>query len=179
MNRNFGFHPAGPSPGQKGELSTGSGRTPETQNSLFPRGDAQISVDSTVKLERRGSSVSLGLPEIPRRDHSAGWKPLSPGQSDISGIYGRSGEGSSTTSPLPPKSPGDIVPPQTKHALPKAQRAGRSGGPVQPTRGATRFHHHPHVWESHKAEIEEIYMHQNKSLKQLMDIMKDKGFKAT
>lgn len=180
MNRNFDFHPAGPSSGLKGKVPIGSEGIPETKTSLVPFCDAQFSADNNVKLERRSSSISLGLQDIPGRDLSAGCKPLNPGQSGVSGIYGRSEEGTSAASPLPLESPGAIiVPQQAKHALPKAQRAGRSEGPVQPTRGATRFHHHPHVWESHKAEIEDIYMHQNKSLKQLMDVMKDKGFKAT
>ncbi|KAH7039746.1 uncharacterized protein B0I36DRAFT_357141 [Microdochium trichocladiopsis] len=43
----------------------------------------------------------------------------------------------------------------------------------------TRHHHHPDVWESHKLLIREIYINENKPLKELMAIMREKGFKAT
>ncbi|KAK7752870.1 hypothetical protein SLS62_005212 [Diatrype stigma] len=168
---------------------------------------SQIEYDTGISVkyeyERRGSSASVGPEDVTVRHNPSmtGWNPISPQQSDASGI----GE-TTSVSPLPSQRPGSVVVPVPKpsienrgrqqhqdqqhgqHAGPKARQragAGRSAGPssARPGKGgrsATRFHHHPQVWESHKAEIEEIYMKQNKSLKQLMDIMKDKnGFKAT
>ncbi|KAI2616506.1 hypothetical protein GGR54DRAFT_227730 [Hypoxylon sp. NC1633] len=43
----------------------------------------------------------------------------------------------------------------------------------------TRHHLQPEVWEHYKEEIHELYIEQNMSLNELMEIMQDKGFKAT
>lgn len=187
MNNDAGLHSAG----QKRDFPiVGPGQTP-VPNIPAP---GQIQYDATgiaVKFERCGSSASLKLQDAIISNPSAKWKPLSPDQSDGSASTCER----SSVSPLAPESPANITVPgpsagdrgqQQQHAaLPKGQqRAGRSGGSgsAQPGKGRTaaRFHHHPQVWESHKAQIEEIYMNENKSLRQLMDIMKDtKDFKAT
>ncbi|KXJ91771.1 hypothetical protein Micbo1qcDRAFT_161792 [Microdochium bolleyi] len=44
---------------------------------------------------------------------------------------------------------------------------------------ATRHHHHPDVWEAHKVQIREIYINENKPLKELIAIMREQGFRAT
>ena len=186
MSRSSDYHSAGLHPGQEHDVPDGSGRTPETQASYISPGDIGSSSDVTVKLERRDSSVGLGPRNAPIQENSTSWKPVSPDQSDISGVQGQPGDGKCSTSPsahesvTPPKTTADHGQKenQPEHVSPKAQRAGRPGGSAQP-RGSTRFHHHPHVWDELKPEIERIYMHENKSLKQLIDVMKDKGFKAT
>lgn len=56
---------------------------------------------------------------------------------------------------------------------PASSPSDGGGGP------GTRHHHHPDVWESHKVLIREIYINDNKPLKELMAVLREKGFKAT
>ncbi|OTB19627.1 hypothetical protein K445DRAFT_147118 [Daldinia sp. EC12] len=51
--------------------------------------------------------------------------------------------------------------------------------PVQYNKAPTRHHLQPEIWELYKEEIHELYIEENKSLNELMDIMQAKGFKAT
>ncbi|RYP79498.1 hypothetical protein DL770_006637 [Monosporascus sp. CRB-9-2] len=174
MNGNFHLHLAEQDPGQERGPSTRSGCIREWYGPNPISGEPRYDMDSAVKFERRGSSASLGPQEM-IADHSLGpWKPPSPGTSDVGGDR----RGSSTTSASPFPSDHSVVP-QLDAENHSQGLARRAAGPAQPTRSAARFHHHPQVWESHKAEIEEIYMKQNKSLKELIAIMKEKGFKAT
>ncbi|KAL7628334.1 hypothetical protein AAE478_002535 [Parahypoxylon ruwenzoriense] len=55
----------------------------------------------------------------------------------------------------------------------------QSAKPAQCGEKPTRHHLRPEVWERHREEIRELYIEQNKSLNELMEIMNDKGFKAT
>ncbi|KAI1415612.1 hypothetical protein F5Y13DRAFT_156416 [Hypoxylon sp. FL1857] len=46
-------------------------------------------------------------------------------------------------------------------------------------KGTARHHLQPEVWERHKEEIHELYIEQNKSLNELIEVMEEKGLKAT
>ncbi|KAI8956985.1 hypothetical protein F5Y11DRAFT_119740 [Daldinia sp. FL1419] len=50
---------------------------------------------------------------------------------------------------------------------------------VQYSKTPTRHHLQPELWELYKEEIHELYIEENKSLNELMDIMQAKGFRAT
>ncbi|KAI1776762.1 hypothetical protein F4818DRAFT_411781 [Hypoxylon cercidicola] len=55
----------------------------------------------------------------------------------------------------------------------------QSTKPAQWNKNPTRHHLQPEVWERYKEEIHEIYIDQNRSLSDLMELMQDKGFIAT
>ncbi|KAF3062415.1 hypothetical protein GL218_03835 [Daldinia childiae] len=57
--------------------------------------------------------------------------------------------------------------------------AVRPAKPVQYSKIPTRHHLQPEIWERYKEEIHELYIEENKSLNELMDIMQAKGFGAT
>ncbi|KAI0899443.1 hypothetical protein F4806DRAFT_492433 [Annulohypoxylon nitens] len=54
-----------------------------------------------------------------------------------------------------------------------------SPGLTQGDKVAKRHHLLPEVWERHKEEIHELYIEQNKSLIELMELMEKKGIEAT
>ncbi|KAI1763605.1 hypothetical protein GGR53DRAFT_531361 [Hypoxylon sp. FL1150] len=51
--------------------------------------------------------------------------------------------------------------------------------PAQRKKNPTRHHLQPEIWECYKEQIHEIYIEQNRSLSDLMELMQDKGFTAT
>ncbi len=181
MKNGSDFYTAGLNSGQKRILPTGSGHISEEYNLSVSAGNPECETDTILKPEQRSSSPSLSPREIVVHSPSAGWKSVSPNESN--------GEGSCDSTgvpPLPLERSGNTAVSRSiagdgaqKDAQPAGPNAGRSAESAKRVRGMTRFHHHPRVWESHKAKIEEIYMKQNKSLKQLIDIMVDEGFKAT
>ncbi|KAI1650317.1 uncharacterized protein F4817DRAFT_368465 [Daldinia loculata] len=57
--------------------------------------------------------------------------------------------------------------------------AVRPAKPVQYSKIPTRHHLQPEIWERYKEEIHELYIEENKSLNELMEIMQAKGFGAT
>lgn len=62
---------------------------------------------------------------------------------------------------------------------PASSTAIQSAESVLCNRNPTRHHLQPEIWERYKEVIQDVYIDQNKSLHELMQVMHEKGFKAT
>ncbi|KAI0387442.1 hypothetical protein F5Y04DRAFT_4458 [Hypomontagnella monticulosa] len=181
MRTNFPFQSAGPNL-RPTVNSDEPQRTPESE-----RHDGVITDDSSpsysVKIESPISGSGLGQYEaaVGRSSTSSERYAADASQSDVV-TYGRSPDSSSLAYRLL-----NTPEHERKHTIeddddsPKrpAHTAGPSGKRSQHGKGSTRHHLQPELWERYKEEIHELYIGQNKSLNELMEIMQEKDFKAT
>ncbi|KAI1807300.1 hypothetical protein F4811DRAFT_559863 [Daldinia bambusicola] len=134
-----------------------------------------------VKIESPDSGASLA-----QYDETIGFS-LTPSEPNITGVDRPDTIVSchTSSSPLAYRSPAT-----TKHEEKNASQdeiyspsslalAVRPVEPLQHGKAPTRHHLQPEIWELYKEEIHELYIEENKSLNELMDIMQAKGFRAT
>ncbi|KAI0841072.1 hypothetical protein F5Y06DRAFT_285289 [Hypoxylon sp. FL0890] len=146
--------------------------------------DATITDNSSpvysVKIESPGSSASPGRYAASVGRSSPSWETYTPmvKQPETSVYYHNSSLSSLPYRHLNVAQRGQERPGQDEYYSKKSTVA-RPLDTVQGDKSTTRHYLQPEVWERFKEEIHELYIEQNKSLKELIEVMEEKGLKAT
>ncbi|KAI1386884.1 uncharacterized protein F4822DRAFT_328748 [Hypoxylon trugodes] len=177
MRTNFYFQSAGPNEG-----STANPDYPRETSEHEEHGASSTDDQSSshgVKIESPSSGTSLSQYDSAVGRSSISSERYSAGVDRVTTIY----QNDPSPSSLPYRH--SVSSPREQKYLPESEDSSQKSPASTDARSTglarsrTRHHLQPEVWERHKEEIHDLYIGENKSLNELMEIMQGKGFVAT
>ncbi|KAI1375641.1 hypothetical protein F4677DRAFT_112885 [Hypoxylon crocopeplum] len=181
MRTNFYFQSAGPNlrptvnSDQLRETSECEGHDATTTDDSSP--------SYSVKIESRSPSTSLGQYDATVGDSSTSPESYTTGADQHgTAVFKDNPDPASLPYrpfPAPQHEQEYLTKDEQQSPKPRAIIAAQSEEQAQGSKTSTRHHLQPEVWERYREEIHELYIGQNMSLNELMEVMRDKGFQAT